>query len=108
MIKISFGRLGFIERLLQGDELDFAKKAVDDLRKLLGKGAFEKMDYVKKMHENKAYGQTVGYWLNWLYANLNNSPKNTLIVRNLLELNSIVSQPQFNHRLALENFLLNL
>jgi len=108
LIKISFGRLGFIERLLQGDELDFAKKAVDDLRKLLGKGAFEKMDYVKKMHENKAYGQTVGYWLNWLYANLNNSPKNTLIVRNLLELNSIVSQPQFNHRLALENFLLNL
>src|SRR3989344_7625281 len=70
LIKISFGRLGFIERLLQGDELDFAKKAVDDLRKLLGKGAFEKMDYVKKMHENKAYGQTVGYWLNWLYANL--------------------------------------
>src|SRR3989338_1175719 len=108
LIKISFGRLGFIERLLQGDELDFAKKAVDDLRKLLGKGAFEKMDYVKKMHENKAYGQTVGYWLDWLYANLNNSPKNTLIVRNLLELNSIVSQPQFNHRLALENFLLNL
>src|SRR3989344_982021 len=108
LIKISFGKLGFIERLLREDGLDSAKQAVDDLRKLLGKGVFEKMDYAKKVHENKAYGQTVGYWLNWLYANLNNSPKNTLIVRNLLELNSIVSQPQFNHRLALENFLLNL
>lgn len=108
LIKISFCRLGFIERLLQEDGLDSAKEAVDDLRKLLGKGAFEKIDYAKKVHESKAYGQTVGYWLNWLYANLNNSPKNAVIVRNLFQLNSIVSQPQFNHRLALENFLLNL
>ena len=108
LIKISFGRLGFIARLLEEDRLDSAKKAVDDLRKLLGKGAFEKLDYAKMIHENKAYGQTVGYWLNWLYANLNNSPKNAVIVRNLFQLNSIVSQPQFNHRLALENFLLNL
>jgi|SRR3989344_1495059 len=108
LIKISFGRLGFIDRLLQEDGLDSAKKAVDDLRRLLGNGVFEKMDYAKKIHENRAYGPTVSYWLNWLYANLNNSPKNTLIVKNLLELNSIVSQPQFNHRLALENFLINL
>ena len=108
LIKISFGRLGFIERLLRDGGLDSAKIAVEDLRKLLGRGISEKIDYAKKIHENKTYASTVGYWLNWLYANLNNSPKNTRIVRNLLELNSLVSQPQFNHRLALENFLINL
>ncbi|MBI2064773.1 MAG: AAA family ATPase [Candidatus Yanofskybacteria bacterium] len=108
LIKISFGRLGLIERLLRDDGLDSAKIAVEDLRKLLSRGISEKIDYAKIVHENKTYVQTVGYWLNWLYANLNNSPKNTRIVRNLLELNYLVSQPQFNHRLALENFLINL
>ncbi|MDP3696727.1 MAG: AAA family ATPase [Candidatus Taylorbacteria bacterium] len=116
LAKLAGGRIGLMERLISGDGILEAKKAVDDLRKLLNSGIYEKMDYAKKVHEKalrhgsgyEDYHRLVDYWLNWVSANVRNSPKNEKIVKELLSLSSIVSQPQFNHRLALENFLLNL
>jgi len=108
LVKLSGGRIGLINRLIEDDGIIEAKKAVDDLRKLLNSGIYEKMDYAKKIHEKGDYQPWINYWLNWVSANVHNSPKNVKIVKNLLSLSSLVSQPQFNHRLALENFLLNL
>lgn len=108
LIKLAGGKIGLINRLIEGDNTIEAKKAVDDLRKLFNSGVYEKMNYAKKIHEKGDYQPKISYWLNWVSANLQNSPKNEKIVKNLLALNQLVSQPQFNHRLALENFLLNL
>lgn len=108
LTKLAGGRIGLMERLISGDGIIEAKKAVDDLRKLLNSGIYEKMDYAKKVHETGDYQPRVDYWLNWVSASVCNSPKNEKIVKELLSLSSLVSQPQFNHRLALENFLLNL
>ncbi|MDO8496656.1 MAG: hypothetical protein Q7S43_04395 [bacterium] len=116
LVKFAGGRIGLVNRLIEGDGMAEAKRAVDDLRKLFNSGIYEKMSYAKKIHEKAlrhssgqgGYQPLVGYWLNWVSAHLRNSPKNEKIVKNLLSLNQIVSQPQFNHRLALENFLLNL
>ena len=108
IIKLAGGRIGLVNRLIEDCGLIEAKKAVDDLRKLFNSGIYEKMSYAKKIHESGDYQPRVGYWLNWVSANLQNSPKNEKIVKNLLSLNQLISQPQFNHRLALENFLLNL
>ena len=107
-MKLAGGRIGLADKILRGDGLADAKKAIEDLRKLFNAGVFEKMKYAKDMNEKRDYLQLSGYWLNWVSAHLGNSPKNGQIVKNLLTLNQIVSQPQFNHRLALENFLLNL
>jgi len=108
IVKLAGGRIGLVNRLIEGGGMAEAKRAVDDLRKLFNSGIYEKMSYAKKIHEKGDYQPKVGYWLNWVSANLRNSPKNEKIVKNLLSLNQLVSQPQFNHRLALENFLLNL
>lgn len=116
LVKLARGRIGLVNRLLEDNGILEARKAIDDLRKLLNSGIYEKMDYAKKVHEKavqggslqRDYGQLVGYWLNWVSAHVRNSPKNAKIVKNLLVLHQLISQSQFNHRLALENFLLNL
>src|SRR3989344_1820440 len=116
IVKLADGRIGLVNRLIEGGGMAEAKKAVDDLRKLFNSGVYEKMDYAKKIHEKAlqrssgqgGYQTLISYWLNWVSHHLQNSPKNEKILKNLLSLNQLVSQPQFNHRLALENFLLNL
>lgn len=116
LAKLAGGRIGLMNRLIEGNGIAEARKAVNDLRKLLNSGIYEKMDYAKKVHEKAVrqgsprgdYSLLVNYWLNWVSASVRNSPKNEKIVKDLLALNQLVSQPQFNHRLALENFLLNL
>jgi DNA polymerase-3 subunit delta' len=106
--KLSGGRIGLVDYLLEKKNLDNAKKAVEDLRKLFKTGIYERMEYVKKINDKGDYGRLVGYWLSWVSAHLATSPKNEKIVKDLLSLSSLTSQPQFNHRLAMENFLLNL
>ena len=116
LIKLAGGRIGLMERLINEDGISEARKAVDDLRKLLNSRVFEKMNYAKKIHEKTlrhnsgqgGYQPLIDYWLNWVSAHVASSPKNEKIVKNLLSLHRLISQPQFNHRLALENFLLNL
>ena len=108
LIRLAGGRIGLIHDLLEEDGLPSAKKAINDLRKLLNSSLYEKLDYARKMHESEKYTATVNYWLGWVSYHLRNSSKNEKILRNLLSLSSIVSQPQFNHRLALENFLIGL
>ena len=110
------GRIGLINNLIENEAITEARRVIDDLRKLFNAGIYEKMDYAKKVHERALrrdspqgyYSQFVDYWLNWVSVHLRNSPKNEKIVKNLLSLHQIVSQPQYNHRLALENFLLSL
>jgi DNA polymerase-3 subunit delta' len=108
ILKLSGGRIGFVNYLLDKDNFENANKAIDDLRKLFKAGIFERMEYAKKLNEKGDYGPVISYWLSWVSAHLSVSPKNEKIVKDLLSLNSLVSQPQYNHRLAVENFLLNL
>ena len=108
LVKLAGGKIGLLNYLVDGNGISEAKKAVDDLRKLLNSGIFEKMNYAKKIHEKGDYQPRIDYWLNWVSAHVKTSPKNEKIVKELLSLHQIVSQSQYNHRLALENFLLNL
>ena len=108
LVKLAGGRMGLINRLADGGGMADAKNAIDDLRKLFNSGIYEKINYAKKVHEKENYSLLVDYWTHWVSAHLRSSPRNEKIVRGLLSLSSIISQPQYNHRLALENFLINL
>lgn len=108
LVKLAGGRIGLINRMLEDNGISEARKAVDDLRKLFNSRVYEKINYAKKVHEKGDYQPKIDYWLNWVSAHVRTSPKNEKIVKGLLSLHQIISQPQFNHRLALENFLLNL
>ncbi|KKT81179.1 MAG: hypothetical protein A3B99_04920 [Candidatus Yanofskybacteria bacterium RIFCSPHIGHO2_02_FULL_44_12b] len=113
LIQMSAGRIGWIEKILESGELKDAKRAVDDFKKLLKEGTFERMIYAKKAYESKSYPALVNFWLDWLHYQLKHGsdiPVSKLkeAAKNLLKLHYLISQPQFNHRLALENFLINL
>ena len=108
LLTLADGRIGLLEKLTEDNNLASAKKYIDDLRKLLNSPIYERMEYAKKIYDKEIYNQAVDYWLYWVSAHLKNSPKNATIIKDLISLSGIISQPQFNHRLALENFLINL
>ena len=80
-------------------------KAVDEFMKISKEGICERMQYAEKLFVGKDYQNLVVGLIHTLRARENPNHK---VLKNLLKLNSLLSQPQFNHRLALENFLINL
>ena len=68
-------------------------------------GIFEKMQYAEKLHAKGDYQDLV---VNLIYKLQRQPDQNRRILKGLLWLNGLISQPQYNHRLALENFLINL
>jgi len=79
--------------------------AEPDFQQILKQGVFEKMQFAKKVYENGDYVSLAGQWLNWAYSFGADDEK---LFKSLLQLNRLLSQPQFNHRLVLENFLVNI
>ena len=83
-------------------------KALAELRKVARYGMADRIQYAKKLHEKEDYAELVNLWLHSLHFQLAEKPKSAPILKNLLHLSQIISQPQYNHRIALENFFVNL
>ncbi len=80
-------------------------KAIDEFIKISKDGLCERMQYAEKLFVGKDYQNLVIGLIHTLRSKENMNHK---VLKNLLQLNYLLSQPQFNHRLALENFLINL
>lgn len=80
-------------------------ESIEEFIKISKEGICERMQYAEKLFTGKDYQNLVVSLIHWLPAT---SGQNRHILKNLLRLNYLLSQPQFNHRLALENFLVNL
>ena len=96
-------------------ETEEMTKALSELRKVARQSIAERIQYAKKIYEKDNYAELVDLWLRSLRLQLvlrqaqdKPNPKVAPILRRLLNLSHIVSQPQYNHRIALENFLVNL
>ncbi len=87
-------------------ELDpIVKNSVNEFLKISKEGICERMQYAEKIfNENNYQAIIVGL----IHTFRQQGFLNFKILKNLLRLNSLLSQPQFNHRLALENFMINL
>ena len=83
-------------------------KALAELRKVARYGMADRIQYAKKLHEKDDYAELVNLWLRSLCLQLPDKPASAPILRRLLNLSRIVSQPQYNHRIALENFFVIL
>ncbi len=105
LLKLAKGRVGWLINEIGGGHLAETRTNIADFQKIIGQGIFEKMQFAKKIYEDGDYLMLAEKWLGWAYADGIN---NTHTLRKLLKLNSLLSQPQFNHRLALENFLINI
>lgn len=87
-------------------EIDGATaQAVGEFMKVCKEGICERMQYAEKLFAGKDYQNLIVGLIHTLRARENPNHK---VLKKLLRLNYLLSQPQFNHRLALENFLINL
>lgn len=87
---------------------DETEKALAELRRAARQSISDRIKYAKQLYEKKNYTELVNLWLKSLRFQLKDKPSTAPVLRNLLYLSNIISQPQYNHRIALEKFLINL
>src|SRR3989344_420293 len=110
----SNGRPGLAYRLKEKDAFKDIKKHLEDFNKLLRLGLNERMKFAEKVlagdNGSDDAVELLLYWMFYLRSNFSNKLKinRAQVLRNLLETRQILSKSQFNHRLALENLLINL
>ena len=101
--KLAQNRPGWIVR--NTGKVNTIKTSIQDFNEVLNQGIFEKMQYASKIYDKEDTGELIGNLIYWHYSQ---EPKPLKLLKNLIALSNIISQPQYNHRLALESFLINL
>jgi DNA polymerase-3 subunit delta' len=110
LAEFSNGRVGLIKTVLQEKSFGVIKGSVEDLMRLIKADINERFSVAQELADEKNKQdlmRKVLYWILYMRMRIN-EPKAPRILKGLLELHKIISQPQFNHRLALENFLVQL
>lgn len=95
-------------RFLRSEAVELDKetiKAINEFIKAAKLGTLARLKYAEKLYKEEDYQKLFNGLIHWLHSKEN---KNARVLKNLLQLNHLISQPQYNHRLAIENFLINL
>ena len=95
-------------QFVRSEELELDKetiKAINEFVKAAKLGIPGRLKYAEKLYKEGDYQKLFAGLIHWLHKR---EKKNVRVMKALLELNHLVSQPQYNHRLAIENFLINL
>lgn len=108
ILSMAQGRIGWAIRMLEPEKLAQARKVVDDFQRILKKGIAERMLFAKYVAEHDDFQESIALWIAWARGALHSGTLGYKIVAELVRLGYILSQPQYNHRLALEDFLLNV
>ncbi len=104
------GRIGLVKRIVEEGSFDKVEDAVKKIMQLAKADINERLNIAQKLtdEKNKAdLPRLVFYWTLYLRTRLD-EPKAQKMLKGLLALHEIVNKPQFNQRLALENFLIQL
>ncbi|TSC75205.1 MAG: DNA polymerase III subunit delta' [Parcubacteria group bacterium Gr01-1014_44] len=110
----SNGRLGLAYRLKEKDAFKDIKKNLECFNQLLRLGLNDRMKFAEKVltgdNGSEQAVELLLYWMFYLRSDFSKNLKinRAKVLRNILETRQILSQPQFNQRLALENLLINL
>lgn len=110
LVEFANGRVGLVKNVLAEKSFGEIEESVRELAHLVKADINERIVVAQKLtdEKNKAdLARKVLYWQLYMRMRLD-EPKAPKILRGLLDLQAIISQPQFNHRLALENFLVSL
>ncbi len=108
--EFSNGRVGLVTTVIKEKSFGEIKKAVEELIRLIKADINERFIVAQKLSDEKNkpdLAKKALYWLLYMRMRIN-EPKARGILRGLTDLHKIISQPQFNHRLALENFVVSL
>ena len=104
------GRIGLAKHIIENDSFAQVEDAIKKIMHLTKADINERLITAQKLADDKNKAelpQLVLYWMLYLRTRLN-EPKTHKILKNLLVLREIVNKPQYNQRLALENFLVSL
>ncbi|MBI2670003.1 MAG: hypothetical protein HYX20_02590 [Candidatus Yanofskybacteria bacterium] len=104
------GRIGLIKKIIDEKSFDEVKESVEEVMYLIKSDINERLTIAQKLTDEKNKAELpkkVLYWMLYLRMRLN-EPKTHKILKNLLVLYEVINKPQFNQRLALENFLVSL
>ncbi|MEK7151553.1 MAG: AAA family ATPase [Patescibacteria group bacterium] len=104
------GRIGLIKQIIDKESFDEVEDAVKKIMHLIKADINERLNVAQKLtdEKNKAdLPRLVLYWMLYLRTRIG-EPRAQKMLKGLLVLNEIVNKPQYNQRLALENFLVSL
>jgi len=102
------GRIGWAMAAVENKNMKYIKQAISDFGTILKSPLAERMLFAKELFEKQDYRGQVNYWLAWAYANRSSLPNAHNVLSQLLMLHQYINQPQYNHRVLLENTLINL
>lgn len=104
------GRIGLIKQIIEDSSFGQVEDSIKEVMHLAKANINERLEAAQKMtdEKNKAgLPRQVLYWTLYLRTRLG-EPKAHKILKSLLPLHEVVNKPQYNQRLALENFLVSL
>jgi len=108
--EFSNGRIGLVKTTIKEKSFGEIKDSVEELVRLIKTDINERLAVAQRIADEKNKQdllKKVLYWILYMRMRIN-EPKARKILDGLVGLHKIISQPQFNHRLALENFLVQL
>ncbi len=110
LAEFSNGRVGLVKTIIKEKSFGEIKNAVEELVRLVRADINERLTVAQKLTDDKNKPELmkkVLYWILYMRMRIN-EPKARKVLDGLIGLHEIIAQPQFNHRLALENFLVQL
>lgn len=105
VMSLSQGKVGHALVILEKGKLAETKGKIREFSLILNQGIVERLQYVKKIYEKEEYPELIPVWLAWAYGQ---GKRDKNLLQGLLGLSSVIAQPQYSHRLALESFFVNL
>lgn len=105
---VANGRPGVALKLLQTKQLPTVARHIAALEKALTVGVAAKLIYAKEVADSDHASDIVSWWLAYVQSRLTERPGLAPVAHGLVDLYQAVSQSQFNTRLAVEHFLLEI
>lgn len=107
---ISAGKIGLVKEIVKNQSLETLENDVKQFTKLTAGSINERLALAQKLTEDKnspELKRKVLFWLLYTRTEIA-KPKMPAVAQKLLGLYKSISKPQFNKRLALENFLISI
>lgn len=109
----SNGRLGLAYRLKEADAFKDIKKNLQEFNKILKSNINNRLNFAEKIFKDESSlnpAELILYWIFYLRSDLSKKLKinRAAALKKMIEAGHILSKPQYNHRLAFENLLINL
>ena len=105
LVALAQGRVGWALRAIAENRMADIRDALALFEKLPTMSVLDRLTYAKTLIQEEQATDVVSWWLAWSRIQL---PTKVTAARKLLARLPTLQQSQFNHRLALENFLLGL